>query len=245
MKYLIFYWCFVIYICLQSGCTNVKVVRVQELLLVKNHVDSLKTELTQLQDQIIKEQKKQSELLRLMRATQQVNFNELDRKINILAGNISESQDRLSKIDKKTLEIKKRWEEKARSDSLVEFEKTAEVENMLNIALNDFTAGQYEIALNGFEEIINKYPESSQAEDSYYWIAESYYARKKYVDATTKYKHYIKTYNNGSKVCVALFKLGLIYDRMKQKKARKMVWNKLLTQCPNSEEAEAVRAKMN
>lgn len=227
-----------------SGCANITLLRIEELKQVQAHVDSLKIEMTALQEKIIKEQKQQSEMLRLIRADQQVSFAEFERNLSALAGNISESQDRLSQIDKKTLEIKKRWEERAREDSLSEASKTAEIENLFEIALNDFTTGRYEIALNGFGDLIDKYPDSQQAEESYYWGAECFYVRKKYSEAAKRYKQYIKDFSNGSKICVALFKLGLIYEKKNQKKASKMVWTKLISQCPDSEEAQAAQARM-
>ena len=224
------------------GCTNVSMIRVKELKEVQLHVDSLKIELTNLQKEIVVKQKKQEELLRLLRAEQQVNFQEIDRRLKILYGNISESQNKLSQISQKTHEIKKRWEEKVISDSLNSVEKSIEIQKIFDIALNDFTMGQYSIAFNGFTDITTKYPDSPHAEDSHYWIAECYYIQKKYAEASKKYKEYIKKYNNGSKVCVSLYKLGLIYKKMNQTKAMKLVWDKLIAQCPNSEEAQAVKS---
>lgn len=229
---------------IQSSCTNITLLRTQELREVQSHVDSLKAEMAALQEEIIKEQKQQSEMLRLIRADQQVRFEEFDRRLAALAGNISESQDRLSQIDRKTLEIKKRWEEKAREDSLTQYAVDAEIENLYKIALSDFTAGRYDVAMSGFKDLINKFPESQQAKESHYWLPECNYVQKKYKDAAEGYKNYIKNFNNGSKVCVALYKLGLIYEKMKKKKSCDMVWNKLITQCPDSEEAEAAKARM-
>lgn len=228
----------------QSGCSNITVLRVQELKQVQAHVDSLKMELIALQERALKEQKKQNEMLRLIRAEQQVRFAELERNMSALAGNISESQERLSKIDEKTYEIKKRWEEKARLDSLTRISETAEIENLFEIAHNDFIAGRYDISLSGFQDLINRFPDSPQAEESYYWIAECHYVRRKYNDAERQYKDYIKNYGNGKKVCVALYKLGLIYEEMKKEKSKNMVWKKLINQCPDSDEAEGAKARM-
>ncbi len=233
-----------VFLLLQAGCTNITMLRVAELKAVQARVDSLKMELTALQKEIITEQKQQSEMLRLIRADQQVRFAEFERGLSALAGNVSESQARLSRIDQKTLEIKKRWEEKAREDSLVQATQNAEIENLFDIARNDFTAGRYEISLNGFQELIDKFPESPRAEESRYWVAECYYVRKKYNEAAKRYKQYIKDYPEGIKICVTLFKLGLIYEKMGQKKACNLVWTKLIGQCPGSEEAQAAKARM-
>lgn len=244
MKRIVIYGFTIGLLLIQGSCTNITLLRTQELREVQSHVDSLKAEMAVLQERIIKEQKQQSEMLRLIRADQQVRFAEFERRLAALAGNISESQDRLSKIDRKTLEIKKRWEQKARVDSLSKAAEDAEIGNLYEIALNDFTAGRHEISMNGFHDLINRFPESSQAQEAHYWLPECYYVQGKYKNAAEGYKKYIKTYSNGPKVCVALYKLGLVYKKMKNKKACKMVWTKLINQCPDSEEAEAAKARM-
>lgn len=227
-----------------SGCANIAVLRVQEIKALETHVDSLFNEVHALQQKMIEEEKKQNELLRLLRADQQVHFTEIERNVQALAGNISESQDRLSQIDEKTREIKKRWEQQARSDSIAEVNKSAEIENLFKIAYNDFVAGRYEISFNGFKDLIDKFPESKYAEQALYWSGECFYVRKKYEKAEKAYKEYLKKYKEGEKICVTLYKLGLVYEKTKKKKSRTIVWNKLLKQCPTSEEAQAVKSKL-
>jgi tol-pal system protein YbgF len=227
-----------------AGCSNITLLRIEELKQVQSHVDSLKMELSTLQDQIAKEQKQQGEMLRLIRADQQARFAQFEKEIAALNGNISESQARLSQIDEKTLEIKKRWDEKAYADSVAHTARNTEIENLFDIAIKDFTAGRYEIALTGFQELMTNYPDSKQAEDSRYWAAECYYVRKKYDEAMRLYKEYIKVFPTGTKSCVTLFKMGLIFEKQEQKKACNLVWTKLIDQCPDSEEAKAAKARM-
>lgn len=232
------------FVLLLNGCTSITLLRIEELKQVQHHIDSLKVELTQLQEKMIHEQESQNEILRLIRADQQLRFGEFDKRLSSLEGILYESQDRLSQIDKKTLEIKNRWEEQAREDSLSKASKNVEINNLFEIAQNDFSAGRYEIALNGFKDLLIKFPESPRAEESEYWIADCYYARNNYDEAVKRYKEYIKKYSNGIKICVALYKLGLIYDKSNQTKASNMVWSKLISQCPDSEEAQSAKAKM-
>ncbi|HEX2956897.1 MAG TPA: tetratricopeptide repeat protein [Chitinispirillaceae bacterium] len=225
------------------GCSNVTMLRTQELKLVKQSVDSLNNELSVMQKKILEEQKSQAELLRLMRADQQVRFNEIDRKVSSIEGNLSENQYRLSKIDEKTAEFQKKFDAKLISDSLAGNVKIAEIEKLFQISMNDFNAGRYDIALSGFQDITAKYPDAVIAQDAEYWVAECNYAKKAYSDAEVTYMSYIKKYPQGSKMCVALYKLGLVYDKQNKAKAQGMVWKKLLEQCPDSDEAKVVRSR--
>jgi hypothetical protein len=63
-----------------TGCSNVTMLRTKELKLVKESVDSLHEELSFMQGRMMEEQKAHTELLRLMRADQQVRFNEIRQK---------------------------------------------------------------------------------------------------------------------------------------------------------------------
>jgi TolA-binding protein len=228
---------------LASGCTHITMLRVQELHQVQSHVDSLKTELALLQQQITEEQKKQSELMRSIRADQATRFSELERNLLALIGSNTEAQDRLTKIDEKTQEIKRRWEEQMRQDSSSTANKNAEVDNLFALGQQDFMAGRYDAALGAFQDILNRFPDAPTTEKAAYWTAECYYVKKVYDKAEIAYLSYIKTYKDGSKLCASLYKLGLVYDAMKKKKSQDMVWDKLLSQCPNTEEAQAVKSR--
>ncbi len=227
---------------LTMGCTNLTMLRTQELRAVQSEVDSLRAELTRMQGEMLQEQKKQGEMLRLVRADQVTRFNEMQREIASLEQVLSESQFRLSKIDEKTQEIKKAWEEKARVDSMAEASQDAEIQGLFDVAYGDFMAGRYDVAEAGFADIIDRFPQSRQAREAAYWRAESYYVRKQNEKALKAYLNYIKSYPEGEKSCAALYKAGLIYDRTGKEKSRKMVWDKLQSQCPGSEEAAAARA---
>jgi tol-pal system protein YbgF len=218
--------------------------RTEELRQVQAHVDSLKAELGGLQNEIREEQKRQSELLRLIRADQQVRFGQVEKEVSSLTSSIYDSQEKLAAISDQTHEIKKRWDEKAVADSLAVSARSAEIDNLFEIAHGDFMAGRYDVALSGFEDMIQRFPDHPMAEAAFYWKAECYYAQKAYDYAEQSFMTYIKNYPTGKKICVALFKLGLVYENQKKKKARTMVWQKLLTQCPDSEEAAAVKARM-
>jgi tol-pal system protein YbgF len=225
------------------GCSNLTMLRTQELRNVQAHVDSLSTTMTQMQQKLMEEQKTQSEMLRLMRADQQVRFNEIDRKVSAVQGNLSESQVRLTKIDEKTVEFQKKMEAKFAADSVAATSKANEIEKLFQIAMSDFNAGRYDIAMNGFKDLVAQHPESPLSQDAEYWIAESNYAKKEFVEAEKAYMAYIKNYPEGSKICVSLYKLGLVADRLNKSKHKALAWKKLVEQCPESQEAKVVRAQ--
>lgn len=231
-------------ISLFSGCSHITILRIEEIKAVEAKVDSLRVEIAELKGKLESEVTGQSEILRQVRADQKMGFSDVDRKMSALAGNVYESTERLSRIDEKTGQLSKQMEEQARVDSINIAGKNSEAEGIFNIALGDFTAGRYDVARQGFEDLLKQYPDASQGELSLYWISECLYAEKKLKEAAVSYKGYIKKYPEGEKVCVALFKLGTVYNLAKKKKAAIMIWEKLISQCPDSQPAKSAQDKM-
>ncbi|MFP4165388.1 MAG: tetratricopeptide repeat protein [Chitinispirillaceae bacterium] len=227
-----------------SGCSHMTVLRTRELRAVQSKVDTLNTEMTALQKKLLEEQNTNSEILRLLRADQQVRFNQLERKVVAIENNLSESQSRLSLIDKKTTEFTKRLERKLADEEAAKEQKKLEIKKLFEIAMSDFNAGRYDMAINGFQDIVNQYPESPQAPESEYWIAESHYAKKDYETAERAYVKFVKKHPESEKFCVCLYKLGLAYDKQDKVKSKKMVWKNLLKRCEDSKVAQVVKAEM-
>ncbi len=227
-----------------AGCTNMTMLRTRELRAVQASVDSLRTELREIGKAADSEQKNQSEMLRLMRADQQLRFGELDRKVSQIESNLDENHFRLSKIGEQTSEFQKKMEARLAADSIAETTRNAEIDKLLQIATGDFSAGRYDIAINGFKDLVNRFPESPQAAEAEYWIAESYYAKKVLFEAERNYLSYVKKYPQGSRLCVSLYKLGLVYEKSGKGKSKTMVWRKALEQCPDSPELSVIRAQL-
>lgn len=227
-----------------TGCSNLTMLRTQELRAVQTKVDSLNYAMTSLQKKVLEEQKAQGEMLRLLRADQQIRFNELDRKVSVIDGALSENQMKLSKIDEKTAQVEKKIEAKLSADSENVSNKNAEAEKLFQIAMSDFNAGRFDIAISSFNDLILKCPGSPIAQDCEYWISECQYAKRNFPEAEKGYLSYVKKYPQGSKMCVSLYKLGLVYEKQNKDKFKNMVWKKVIEQCPDSQEAKVIQAQM-
>jgi TolA-binding protein len=218
--------------------------RIQELRQVEAHVDSLKTEISAQNEQLQAEQKSQNELLRVIRADMQVRFDDIGQRISSLEGSLSESKYKLSLIDKKTQEIQDQWKAKAVADSVATTQKNTQVEKLFQIAYGDYTSSRWDLAANGFLDLVNQYPESPLADDASYWYAECFYGKKDYEKTEQLLSDYLRKYRNGKKVCPALYNFGLVLEEKKLFEKRKLVWQKLISTCPESPEAAAAKVKM-
>lgn len=221
-----------------NGCSHITVLRTKE---IKAESSLLRARLDSLQAILLDKQRTVDELLRLIRADQQVHFEELEKKISDLETTLSESQYRLSKIDEKTADFQKKLDAKMQADSVAGQSKIAEIKKLFQIAGGDFAAGRFDIALSGFQDLAARFPDSPEGQEMQYWMGECHYAKKSYDNAEKSYLLYIKQNPQGAKVCPALYKLGFCYEMLDKGKSKTVVWKKLLEQCPDSHEAKLVK----
>jgi tol-pal system protein YbgF len=229
---------------LQTGCSSITMLRVKELKQLEARVDSLQARLVARQEEMLREQKSQNELLRLIRADQQVRFDEMGQKVTTLDGSLSESKYRLSQIDKKTQEFQEQWKAKTMAESTAVTQKNSQMEKLYQIAYSDFTAGRFDLALNGFTDFIKSYPDAPLADDAAYFSAECLQGKKEFEKAEAAYSDYIRKYRQGKKICAALYKLGVVFESKKLLEKRKLVWQKLITTCPTSDEAAMAKDRL-
>ena len=220
-----------------GGCSHITVLRTKEM---KAQTDKLGMQIDSLKRELQQKQATLDELLRLIRADQQIRFTEMEKKIAELSSSLSESQYRLSKIDEKTAHFQKQLQARFEADSLADQSKKDEIQKLLQIASGDFNAGRFDIAISGFQDVASRFPETDEAKDAQFWISECNYAKKAYDEAEKGYLLYIKQNPEGPKICVALYKLGLTYDKQRKRKSKELVWKKLVEKCPESEEAKLV-----
>lgn len=85
---------------------------------------------------------------------------------------------------------------------------------MMEQAFADYTAGQYTLAVQGYEAFLRTFPTSDQADDAQFMIGESYFAAKKDTEAVAAYGEVTKRYPTGNAAPDAFYKRGLAMERM-------------------------------
>lgn len=100
-------------------------------------------------------------------------------------------------------------------------------------AFNDYTAGQYDLAIQGFEFYIKQFPTSPRAGDAQVNIGNSYYLQGRFRDAETAYQRVISNYPQSPAVPQAYLKLGQTYEALKQVELARRAYETLLKEFPN------------
>ena len=79
-----------------------------------------------------------------------------------------------------------------------------------------YTAGQFDLAVEGFQSYIRTFPTSPQADDAQLYIGHALYSAGKYPEAVTAFQRVISNYPQSDSVPPRTTSSGLTYEAMKQ-----------------------------
>ena len=104
-------------------------------------------------------------------------------------------------------------------------------------AYADYAAGQYDLAIVGFQTFLKFFPRHMNAADAQLNIGNSYYNGGKYREAVAEYQRVISDYPKTDSVTAAYYKLGLTYVALKQNDLARKQFETLIQNYPASREA--------
>ncbi len=113
-----------------------------------------------------------------------------------------------------------------------------DLENLFNQARDDYIRGKYDLALSGFKSVYEKDSGGTWRELAMFWLGETMLKQERPDKALEAYQRVIKEFPRGNKNCSARFKSGLIHHQKKENAKRDEEWNKLISECPGSNEAQ-------
>jgi tol-pal system protein YbgF len=83
-------------------------------------------------------------------------------------------------------------------------------------AYSDYTAGQWSLAVSGFETYLKTFPKSDLADDAQYYIGEALAGDSKFREAAAAYERVISDYPQSDILPEAYYKVGSTYERLAQ-----------------------------
>ncbi|MBA2302887.1 MAG: tetratricopeptide repeat protein [Acidobacteria bacterium] len=100
-------------------------------------------------------------------------------------------------------------------------------------AFNDYTGGQYDLAIAGFEFYIKSFPTSPRADDAQLNIGNSYFAMGSFKEAVVALQRVISEYPQSDSAAQAYYKLGQSYEALKQVELARRAYETLIKSYPN------------
>lgn len=244
---------------LLTGCSQITLLRTQELRQVELQVDSSRDEIADVQKSIDDLSLKQGGTSSQMRADLTTMLTDLQTQISSLHADIDETQHRLSDLSQRLDRLEQRKIVVSGGGSAdsgvvgvsppfapttVKVVEGLDIDHLFSQAREDYIQGRYDLAYQGFKNVYDQDSAGSYKEQALYWMGECLWKGEKGDEALDLYQRVLSEFPAGDKACAARFKIGLIYSQKQDITQRDSIWNELLTVCPGSNEADRAQELM-
>lgn len=117
-------------------------------------------------------------------------------------------------------------------------------QTLYNSAYQDYTQGQYPLAIQGFQQYLQNYGDTDLASNAQFYIGDSYYAQKDYKNAIKEYDKCIEQFPGGNKVAASYLKKGYALLALGETSAGERELRALIRRYPSSHEADLARQRL-
>ncbi|HVT17346.1 MAG TPA: tol-pal system protein YbgF [Thermoanaerobaculia bacterium] len=117
-------------------------------------------------------------------------------------------------------------------------------QSLYNAAYSDYTKGSYDLAMRGFQQYVESFPNTPLAANATYWIGECYYRQRRYRQAIEQYDTVINRFLRSDKMASALLKKGYAHLELGERSQGVVQLRHVLRQFPTSDEANLARQRL-
>ncbi|WP_457570416.1 tol-pal system protein YbgF [Desulfovulcanus sp.] len=262
---------------LQFSSQNAKLARENNAL--KKQLEALRQELNS-QTKILKEQIVQTstpvrstqanlwaeiETLRVQIATLSGQMDAIERKLQKLNTDQTNSTQTLVSLSKRVSELEKNWQraksqlglegledekdegpekaaslkEESKKDAVLLTANSAQ--ELYKNALESFYARKYDLAQSLWDEFIHTFPKNKLVPNAYFWQGECFFQMGDFARAVLAYQEVISKFPQSNKLRPSMLKQGMAFYKLGKKKAGQLVLKDLIKKFPHT--VEARRAK--
>ena len=122
---------------------------------------------------------------------------------------------------------------------------TASPKQMWDAAYADYTAGQYDLAVLGFEAYIKSFPRADQADNAQVMICASYLNDGKADKAAEACDLAIRTYPGGDSIPEAYYRKGLALQNMRDITGARAAWETVVTKFRDTDAARLAQQRLD
>jgi tol-pal system protein YbgF len=111
-------------------------------------------------------------------------------------------------------------------------------------AYADYTRGNYDLAIQEFQEYLRAYPETEYSDNAQYWIGECYYGKQRFREAIEAWDTLFRVYPSSDKLPDAHFKKAVALERIGRRPQALIEYRYVAEHYPNSEAGRRAREKL-
>lgn len=118
-------------------------------------------------------------------------------------------------------------------------------QQLYDTAYGDYTKGRYDLAIAGFQQYIQQYPNTDLTDNAQYWTGECEFAQKKYEQAINDFDTLLRRWPQSDKAPGALLKKGYALDALNRRAEAVVALQYVIHEYPASDEARLAQQKLN
>jgi tol-pal system protein YbgF len=111
-------------------------------------------------------------------------------------------------------------------------------------AYADYARGNFDLAIQEYEEYLRAYPETDLSDNAQYWIGECLYSKQKYEEALLAWDELFRRYPGSDKLPDARYKKGTALERLGRRSQALIEYRAVANRYPNSEAGRKAREKL-
>ncbi len=230
-----------------SGCGGAKS---SEMQILRSEIFGLRQDQRQLKNQVALLDSMVSqrvETLDRFQAGYRTDTGQLEKQIATLQQRISDTEQRLLRLQSE-LQARAVSAPAAATGGAAAAAKTpaaSDPSQLYELAYKDFTASNYQMAIDGFRDFLARYPDIPLAADANLYIGNSFRALKKYDDAIKAYRQIVDRFPDSQLTPDALYRIGDCYLSLGQKARGETFLQTVIQKYPDSDAAQMARARLN
>lgn len=168
----------------------------------------------------------------------------LEKKIEQLDHAISKNFEKLIRLEKYMGFEPSSGTQTAAEEAATDTSEGGSEQGLYNLAKKLLDNGEKENARIQFENFINKYPDSDNADNARFWIADSYYSEKWFEKAILEYQKVLEQYPDSNKLAAARLKQGYAFAELGENANARLILKELIKKYPDSKEADYAQKKI-
>lgn len=117
-------------------------------------------------------------------------------------------------------------------------------EQLFSLAKNDYVQGNYDLAVQGFQDFLANYKDSESADKAQYYIGDCLYNQNKWGEAIGAFNQVTALFPKSEQAAAAYLKSGLAYLKLNDKDAASNQFKTVMLKYPDSTEAKIARENL-
>ena len=171
-------------------------------------------------------------------------IDELDRTIGSLNEKLTDSQKKMGALSQKLDDTQSKLGGRMELISTLLSAATTQASvpvpgDIYRTAYGDYVAGKIDLALSGFQNFIQRYPDSDLADDAQFYLADCYLLKKEFKTARAEFDKVMAMSSDFRKQ--ALLKRAYALEGSKDMKDRSLTLQTLIKEFPDSTEADTAK----